>query len=495
MLIARTLRTLPGQVAGPLAQMVSAVAFTHWLSPEALGVYALAWAAQELVYYGVVAWWTTFVQRYATAHADPAGRARLDAAETAIQIASALLQTLIACGAIWLMLDIKPDATFLFCVAAFTLTRNLATHFAARARAESADLAFTILQSGGPLGGLVLGIVALSAFSPTAEVLLIAYAIAQGFSLAAGLPLMTFRPARPSVDRAMLRASWTYGAPLVVANLFEWAANHGVRLIVEAGEGAAGVGLVTTAWWLGLRIAAFVALLVTGAAFAAAIRALDMNGAAGARDQLADSGALMLALLVPAVAGGALVSQAFANVAVAEPFREATAMLLPFALVAGALKAFREHGPEQALLVFGHTRAAAMTAFVEALATAVLCAAGLTLYGLSGAVGGAALGSVMGAVFSQIMAARLTGYYLRIGQLARICVASAAMTAAVYLLAFGDDAAGLTLAVLAGGGVYGLASVALWWRPIRAWRVGAQAARAASARTSPSASATVSTAP
>ena len=71
MLLGRTLRTLPGQIAGPLAQMAAAVAFTHYLSVEALGIFALAWAAQELVYYGIVAWWTAYVQRPAAAHGAP----------------------------------------------------------------------------------------------------------------------------------------------------------------------------------------------------------------------------------------------------------------------------------------------------------------------------------------------------------------------------------------------------------------------------------------
>ncbi len=495
MLIARTLRTAPGQVAGPLAQIVAAVAFTHWLSPEALGVYALAWAAQELVYYVVVAWWTGFVQRHAAAHAGPEARARLDAAETAIQLISAGLQTAIACGAIWLMLDVKPDALFLASVAAFTVTRNLATHFAARARAEGADLAFTILQAGGPLGGLVLGVAGMILVAPTAQTLLAAYALAQGLSLAAGLPMMGFRPAAPQIDRAMFRASWTYGAPLILANLFEWAANHGVRIIVEVWQGAEGVGYVTIAWWLGLRIAAFVALLVTGAAFAAAIRALDTAGAAAARRQLADNGALMLALLVPAAVGGALLSQAFATVAVAEPFRDVTAALLPFALAAGALKAFREHGPEQALLVFGHTRLAASTAFVEAVATAVFCTAGVALYGLTGAIAGATLGSLVGAGYSQAVAARRTGYYVRLAYAVRIALATILMAAAVYALPARMDAGGLVLSVLVGAAVYLSAAAVLWRGELSAWRAGRHTARAASARMSPSPSAVASSAP
>lgn len=477
MLIGRTLRTMPGQVAGPLAQMVAAVAFTHWLSPEALGIYALAWAAQELVYYGIVAWWTAYVQRYAASHADPAAQARLNAAETAVQLASALMQAVLAVAAIWAFIGVRPDAGFLAAVAAFTVTRNLATHFAARARAEDSDIAFTLLQAGGPLGGLLLGIAVLATVSPTAEALLLAYAAAQILSLGAGVSLMRFKPVAPRLDRDMLASSWRYGAPLIAANLLEWVGNHGVRLIVDAGAGTEGVGLVTTAWWLGLRIAAFVALIVTGATFAAAIRELDTSGPSGAREQLADNGALLLLLLAPAIAGGALLAAPFAALAVAEPFREATAALLPLALAAGGLKAFREHGPEQALLVFGRTKAAALTALIEAVATVILCAVGLALWGLVGAMAGAALASLIGAAASQAIAARLTGYFLRLADVVRIIAATALMSAAVIAMPSPDGAPGLALAILAGVLVYGLIGAVLWWGRIRAWTARRRAGR------------------
>jgi O-antigen/teichoic acid export membrane protein len=382
--------------------MIGAVAFTHWLGPEAMGVYALAWAAQELAYFGVVAGWSTYVQRHVAGHVNDGEIDRLNRAEMAVQLLSAILQAVVACAALALILDEWPTLSLFVATAAFTVTRNLGTHFAQRARAETADVAFTILQVVGPGGGLVLGLLALDRVGATPEVLLYAFAAAQALALALGLPFMSFRPVRPRADRAMLRSAWVYGAPLMLSNLMEWPSIHGIRLIAEAGLGLAGVGLMTVAWWLGLRLSAFVALLVTGATFAAAIARLDRGGADEARAQLADNGALLLALLAPATAGVMLVSRPLAELLVAPEFRETTASLLPLAMCAGAFRVFREHAAEQSLLVFKRTHATIATTMFEMPLTLTLCAAGMWLWGLEGAVAGCAVAAMAGAIFSPI---------------------------------------------------------------------------------------------
>jgi O-antigen/teichoic acid export membrane protein len=471
MLIARTLRTMPGQVAGPLAQMAAAVAFTHWLSPDELGVYALAWAAQELAYFGVLSWWSAYVQRFAQSHADGAARTRLNAAETAVHLIAAVLQTAIACIAIMVVFDQMPDPAFMAALAAFTVTRNMGMHFGGRARAEGSDLAFSIIQIVGPLGGLTLGILAVATISPTAEMLLLAYSAAQVLSLMLGLPFMRFAPARPRIEPAMLKASWVYGAPLILAGLLEWGASQGVRVIVQLDMGPVEVGLMTTAWWLGLRISAFVSLLVTGATFYAAIARLESQGQKAAQDQLADNGALMLGLLAPATVGATLLAVPFAELLVAEPYQAITASLLPLALLAGSMKAYREHGPEQAFLVFRRTTASIWTALTEMALTVIGCAIGLTFGGLYGAILGCALASTASAAFSYVLAARLVGYFVRLADIASFAFATAAMACVVVALPQPHDVAGLALSVIAGAAAYGVVCLAFWWKRLPALKL------------------------
>ena len=50
MLLRQTLLYLPAQVLGPIFQLISAFAWTHFLAPGEMGVFALVSAAQELAF-------------------------------------------------------------------------------------------------------------------------------------------------------------------------------------------------------------------------------------------------------------------------------------------------------------------------------------------------------------------------------------------------------------------------------------------------------------
>jgi O-antigen/teichoic acid export membrane protein len=466
MLVSRTLRTIPGQLAGPLAQIAGALLYTFLLDPAALGIWALALAAQELAYYGVLDWWTSYVQRYAAAHDGMEARRRLNATESGVLLVATLVQIVVASVAIGLMLGAIPPTSLVLAVAAFAATKNLVTHLATRARAEDADLAFTLLHVTSAVGGLVLSIVAAVIFKPTASALLLAFAVAQLLALAIGIPRMAFRPLRPKADPAMIRASWAYGAPLLVASLMEWVSTQGVRLIVQAQLGLAGVGLMTVAWWLGLRLTNLAALLVTGASFALAVNALDAQGPGEARRRLSDGSALLLALLVPATVGAILLASPIAQILVAPAYAETTGALLPMAVIAGAFRAYREHGPEQAFLLFGRSRATIWACLVEMVATLALTIAGLAANGLQGALIGCAIASMIAALFTHLYAWGTVGYVVRLGDVARIVTASSGMAAVVIILPSPNDWISFLLVVVAGCVAYAAASVAVWGRTL-----------------------------
>jgi len=474
MLLSRTLRTIPGQLAGPLAQIAGALLYTFLLGPEALGVWALAWAAQELAYFAALDWWSSYVQRYAAAHGDAAARARLNATESAVLLVSSLVQILAAAIAIGLMLGELPSPLLLVAVAAFTVTKNLVTHLATRARAEDADGAFTLLNVIAPVGGLLLSILAAWMFPPSVELLLLAFSAAQVAALAVGVPRMGFVPRRPLADPQMLRASWTYGAPLLIASLMEWVSTQGVRLIVQALSGLAGVGLMTVAWWLGLRLTNLAALLVTGASFAVAVRALDEEGSDAALRRLSDGTALLLGLLVPATVGAILLASPIAEILVAPDYAATTAALLPMAVLAGAFRAYREHGPEQAFLLFGKSRATIWACLVEMVATLTLTGVGYAVDGLHGAIAGCAVASLVAAAFTHIYAWKSAGYVVRLGDLTRIALAAAAMAAVVLALPEPGDAISLALTITAGAVAYAAASAAVWGRLLAARLRGAK---------------------
>lgn len=464
MLLSRTLRTIPGQLAGPLAQIAGALLYTFFLDPVALGVWALAWAAQELAYYAVLDWWTSYVQRYAAAHNDEASRRRLNATESAVLLVATLLQIVVAGVAISVMLGAVLPLSLLVAVALFTATKNLVTHFATRARAEDADVAFTLLHVTSAVGGLALSILALWVLPPSPQNLLLAFALAQMLALAIGIPRMGFVPQRPAPDRHMISASWAYGAPLLVASLMEWVSTQGVRLIVQAVSGLAGVGLMTVAWWLGLRLTNLAALLVTGASFAVAVKAFDEEGSDAARRRLSDSSALLLLLLIPSTVGAMLLAPSIAQTLVAADYAHSTAALLPMAVLAGAFRAFREHGPEQAFLLFGNSRATIWACLVEMVGTLILASVGLMAQGLEGALTGCAVASMIAAAFTHFYAWGKIGYFVELGHVLRIVFASSVMAAVVVALPAPASFIALVLTAIAGCLVYAAASWVVWGR-------------------------------
>ena len=75
MLISHTLKYLPAQLLSPLAQLVSVIVWTHWLSPAEMGVFTLVTVTQELAYLGCLGWFAIYALRYLPPREDAKGLA------------------------------------------------------------------------------------------------------------------------------------------------------------------------------------------------------------------------------------------------------------------------------------------------------------------------------------------------------------------------------------------------------------------------------------
>jgi len=461
-LFRQTILYLPAQVVGPFSQMAAAFIWTHWLGPEALGAYAIIWAVQELTYLLVLSWWSSYVQRFVTTHDGEAEGASLDRMEVAIQILAGIAQTALVVAAIAIAFDKTISIDLVLATIAFTLTRNLGTHFASRARARFETVAFTLLQAIGPTVGLAFGLIALSSIAATPAVLLWSYAAAQLLGLMVALPLMRFELRGPQIDWRLFERAWQYGAPLLLAAVLAWVSVQGIRFIVEYEQGPAAVGLVTVGWWLGLRLTAFSALLVTGASFNVMVERVRELGGVGALPQFATNGALLLAVLAPSVVGAFLFNTDIVDALVAAPYRAITVAILPMAIAAGALHAFRDHATDQTFLVYERTKLAALSTGLEAVLTVLMCWAGLRIAGVYGAVVGCMIAAAIAMAFSFALARTLFGYYLRWADVARIAVATAAMAAAQSFMPDASSWSRLAIEIGACAAAYLAAMAALY---------------------------------
>ncbi len=467
MLYRQTLLYLPAQVVGPIAQLVSALIWTHFLSPEEMGIFALIVASQELVYLATLFWFSLYTLRYAGSGTD--GSAHAEFLETeAYVLAGSSVAAALAVLALPLWIDGAWTADLLLATAAYVVTRGLATHLADRARAQHDTLTYSILQISWPVIGLVLGIALVPLFAHGTVAVLTGYALAQAGAVAVGIARLGIGSHGGRFSREKLRTAIAYGVPLVIGAMLIWVAANGVRFIVNASEGAAAVGLITVGWSLGLRSAGFAAMLVTAAGFPLAVRRAREEGMAQGQQQLVSNGVLLLVALAPAAAGLWAISDPLVHLFVAVPFHEITLLVLPFAIIAGTIRNFRVHFGEQVFLLHEKTVVPLVNDALDAAATLIAGMIGMHVAGLEGLLIGVTLAAALSLAVTLMWAWRAYGFAFPMSHLVRIGGATLLMTLLVEGLTAGPSASALVLSLALGAASYALAIGAFY--PVAAER-------------------------
>ncbi|MGE0053996.1 MAG: lipopolysaccharide biosynthesis protein [Hyphomicrobium sp.] len=456
MLLRQTLLYLPAQVLGPIVQFLSIVLWTYFLDPVEMGTFALITAAQEFGYIATMFWFTLYTMRYFDRNAESQDKAAFMNTEAGVMLAAAL-GTALGVMLLPLFIDVEWSPALAAGALAYCLSRTLATHLTDRARTAQDTFVYTIMQVSWPVLGLAFGVLFVELFSATAASVLWGYAVAQGLALAGVISRLGLGSRPHHISPDIVRTGLRYGMPLVIGGLFVWLANNGLRFVIEHQEGAAAVGLVTVGWGLGLRAAAFAAMLVTAAAFPLAVARSRESGMAEGQAQLVRNGVLLLAILAPAAGGLWAISDPLVERIVAAPFREMTAAVLPWAILAGAARNLRIHFGEQVFLLREETRIPLVNDVLDGLSTIVGGAIGLALGGLPGSVAGAACGAIVSLLVTLSCGAYLHGFALPLGHLIRIATATAAMIGALHFLPMTPTVVSLALAIVTGATVYGLA--------------------------------------
>lgn len=456
MLLRQTLLYLPAQIVGPIFQFISVVAWTHYLSPESMGVFALVTATQELAYTASLFWFTLFTMRYYDVAGSEAHRRRFLDTESAMMLASAALSAVLVLGLV-ATVETQWSLSLLLASIAYIVTRAIVTQLTDRARTEHDTITYTVLQTVWPVLGLGIGVALVVAFEKSAAMVLWGYTIAQIVSLVVAMMRLRIGIAPLAFDREMVRQALRYGTPLLAGGLFVWIASNGIRFVVEAHSGAAAVGLVTVGWALGLRAANFAAMLVTAAAFPLAVKKSREAGLDAGQEQLERNGVLLLIALLPAAVGLWAVADPFITLVVAEPYREMTIAVLPMAILAGVLRNVRIHFGEQVFLLREKTIVPLYNDILDAVASLAGVAIGLYLGGLPGSVMGAAIGSLVSMIVTLGCAWSWHRFVLPPLDVAKVVGSTALMGFAVTRLEILPNVASLALAAGTGVAVYAAA--------------------------------------
>ncbi len=461
MLLRQTLLYLPAQVLGPIVQFFSIILWTYFLDPQQMGVFALITAAQEFGYVGTLFWFTLYTMRYFDKSATADAKSVYLNTESGVMLAAGAVTAIGALG-LPLFVDAAWDRSLISATLCYCLSRTIATHLTDRARTAADTLTYTVLQISWPVLGLGFGILFVKLYGASAANVLWGYAAAQILALAYALWRLEIGSSPLAFSRESVRTALRYGMPLVIGGLFVWLANNGLRFVIEHKEGAAAVGLVTVGWGLGLRAAAFAAMLVTAAAFPLAVARAREGGMAEGQMQLVRNGILLLAVLAPAAAGLWAISTPLVEVLVAAPFRDMTAAVLPWAIIAGAVRNLRIHFGEQVFLLREETRVPLVNDIIDGLTTIAGGAIGLAYGGLPGSVMGAAVGALLSLAITLACGAIWHKFTMPVGHLMRIAGATAAMVFALHFLSVAPTLWSLCAAIVTGGAVYAVALAILY---------------------------------
>ncbi len=467
MLIQHTLRYLPAQLLSPLAQLLSMVLWTHWLTPAQMGVFTLVTVTQEIAYLVCLSWYSVYALRYLPAADDAAGLRRYLGTENVVMLASTAGGLLVAAATAWLLADTAQWLAATAAIGAYFVTRAASAHYAERARAQSAFMAYTWLQTAGPVGGLALGLLVLQHVQADAWSLLGAYAVAQGIGIAVALPLMGMQWRSLVPDRALLKAAAGFGAPMIGLGVLGWIAENYLRYLVQWQEGAAALGLMIVGWALGRRCASVASMLVTTAAFPLASRLLNEGRRDVALEQLRVNAALLLAVLVPVTAGVEILGGVLVSLTVAQDYQSLTAELLGLSVFAGALRNLHMHVTDQLMVLERRFGMVARIDVFEILCCAAASFLGLMLHGIHGAVMGQALGSALTLLLSVHWARTRLGFEWPTAETVKVLVASLIMAGALHALKTPPTLGGLLGAVIVGAAVYGVVMAALFWTDVR----------------------------
>jgi O-antigen/teichoic acid export membrane protein len=422
---------MPAQLLSPATQLISMLLWTHWLAPVEMGLFTLVTVTQELTFMVCLGWFSVYTLRYLPSSADFSARQRYLGTENAIVLAS--ISGSLVSAAITTLTIYEGHELWLTTleIGLFFITRAFNTHYSERARAQSAFLAYTLLQTAGPLGGLGLGLLAFQFFNASALVLLASYTVAQALGLLFALPMlgMRWRLFRP--DRALLVAALAFGAPMLGLRSLGWIAENYIRYLVQWGEGAEALGLMVVGWSLGQRCASVASMLVVTAAFPLASRLLNEGRRDEAMTQLRVNAVMLLAVLVPVTAAAELLGSTLVALAVAPEYQQTTKALFGLSVLGGMLRNLYVHITVQVMVLELRLIQAAVVTSIEIITSIIASLVGLHLYGLQGAIIGQALGSLLTLGLSMHLAHFRQGFSWPWPETAKILLATALMAAVI----------------------------------------------------------------
>jgi O-antigen/teichoic acid export membrane protein len=232
-------------------------------------------------------------------------------------------------------------------------------------------------------------------------------------------------------------------------------------VLIEIFSGKEAVGFYTAAYALAQTSIATIGAGIDSATYSRAVRAMDSGDTAALQGQLARNCTLLLALMLPASVGLALIAPSLAALCVAPDYVAPVTELISWMAVAALLLGFRANYVDHAFH-FGNSTSRLIT--VMAVIAIVNLGGDVVFIRLYGAVG-AAMASIAAGVAGIICGLWMSRNILKLPfpmrDISRILAATGAMAACLWPFRDNMGVATLLCQIIGGVVVFGVAAVAL----------------------------------
>ena len=424
---------LPANIVQGVVGLLSLIAFTRLLTPEAYGAYALAFSASGLVYTLSFTWLEAAMARYYMRQVE----------DEALPVHFATLYR-----TFWILALVVPAASVLvlwllpisgalkFAVGAGLVTipvRSLAKLAQEHRRAAGRVTASAALDMGQTAGAFAIGaglaVVGGGGASP-----LLGAGLAAAACLPFVLPEDLGKAAAGRFDPALAKTYAHYGVPVSLSLILALALASTDRFMLAAFLDEASVGAYHAGYSLSSRTLDVLFIWLGAAGGPACIAALEQGGRAALERAAREQASLMVLICLPAAVGLALVAKPLADVMIGEGLRDAAARVTPWIAASGFFAGITTYYLHTAFTLGRQTRLLLAAMAIPAAANFALTFILIPRFGLDGAVWATTASYAVGAAASWAMGRRVMPLPLPWTTIGRTALACAGMTLAVSLI-------------------------------------------------------------
>ena len=258
------------------------------------------------------------------------------------------------------------------------------------------------------------------------------------------------------VEWARAKELLRYGIPLAVSVTLELVISTSSRFILQYMLGPGAVGLYTAGYDLAQQTLALLFAVINLASYPLVIQSLEQAGVEAARQQLGQYATILVVVMLPAATGLACIAKPLSSLLLGQAFHDMAGQLIPWVTLATMFMGLRAFYFDLAFQLALRTDLQ-----LWAMGSAALLNVGLTLwfvphFGILGAVYATVLAYAMALVISMVLGRRVFSLPLPASKLFWVVLATGAMALALRVAPRADGSvAGLVLSVASGVVVYG----------------------------------------